>query len=190
MPISFRGTGTGVLCHNSFCQNILTCPYHFVALVQACYIIVPSAKIYLHVLFYVWETINYSDEGTMTGEAWTKSRWPGGLSAVMMTYSPGRMAKWVLVGMIEAMLANEDRNNGHHRPRRSCATPSYVGIRVTGARVLRRVWCICKPLPGRTVHDAHHVSEQKSKLGMHRRQHGLKTPNTHDDNNTTHAPHA
>ena len=72
----------------------------------------------------------------MTGEAWTKSRWPGGLSAVMMIYSPGRIAKWVLVGMIEAMLANEAITTAIHPPRRSCAAPLYLGIRGTGARVI------------------------------------------------------
>ena len=97
----------------------------------------------------------------MTGEASTEPRWPGGFSAVLIIYSPGLIAKPVLVGTMKAMLASEYHDNGHHPSRRSCATPSYVGIRVTGVRVLRRVWCICKPGSGRTVHDLHHIPEQK-----------------------------
>ena len=77
-----------------------------------------------------------------------------------------------------------------HPHRRSLGTPSCVEIRVTGARVLCREWCTCKPWSCRTVHDVHHIAEQKSRSGKHRRLHGLRTANTHDHNNTTHAPHA
>ena len=56
----------------------------------------------------------------MTGEAWTKPRWPGGFSAVLMIYSPGLNAKSLLVGTMQAMLANEDHNDGHPR------TPTFV----------------------------------------------------------------
>ena len=125
----------------------------------------------------------------MTGKASRKPRWLGGFCAVLIIYSPDLIAKSVLVETVKAMPVNEDHSN-HHPPRGSLATPSYVGIRVTGARVLCQEWCICKPRSCRTVHDVHHIAEQKSRSGMHRRLHGLRTANTHDDNNTTHAPHA
>ena len=49
----------------------------------------------------------------MTEEASRKPRWPGGFCAVLMIYSPGLIAKLVLVGTTKAMLANEDHPNGH-----------------------------------------------------------------------------
>ena len=49
----------------------------------------------------------------MTEEASTKRRWPGGFSAVLIIYSPGLIAKSVLVGTMKAMLANEYHDNGH-----------------------------------------------------------------------------
>ena len=76
-----------------------------------------------------------------------------------------------------------------HPPRRSLATLSYLGIRVTGERVLCEEWCIYNPRC-RAVHDVHHIAEQKSRSAMQRRLPGLRVANTHDASNTTHTSHA
>ena len=93
---------------------------------------------------------------------------------------------------MKTMLANQDHPNHHppmDPPRRSLATPSYLGGMVNDARVLCRAWYIFKP-PCRSAHDVQHIAEQKSRSGMQPRLHGLRTASMHDDKNTTHAPHA
>ena len=94
---------------------------------------------------------------------------------------------------MKAVLANEDHPNHHpptHPPRRSLATPSYLRRKVTGARVFAGHGAsICNPRC-RSVHDVQHIVEQKSRSRMQRNIHGHRTTNTHDNNNTTHTPHA